>query len=229
MLKGTLRTGAAFFCGMAVLALGMALADDHKHDHGDHDHDHGMPDMGEMTPEMAKMMEGWQKYMTPGEHHQELMKHAGAWDVQMHMWQAPGAPMETGTATVEAKPMMDGRYLMEKFSSEFNGMPFEGINIIGYDNFTGKPCSVWFDNMGTGIMYSEGHVDEDGVTHMTTKHPNFITGEYEEMKMEIHHLDADKSKMVFRIPDGEGGWHKNMEMVYTRAGHGKTKTAKTHK
>jgi hypothetical protein len=226
MLKGTLRTGVAFFCGMAVLALGMALSDDHKHDQGDH----GMPDMSEMSPEEQQMMEAWMKYGSPNEMHEHMVKGAGKWNVVMNSWMAPGAEMETYKGMAVAEPIMGGRFLKEKFTAEWDGMPMEGMSLMGYDIMAGKYCSVWIDNWSTGIFYSEGTADENGVIHMTTKHPNVMTGEYEEMRMEIHHTSEDMAKMMFFVEDGEGGWHKNMEMIYTRADDGgKSKIIKTHK
>jgi hypothetical protein len=52
--------------------------------------------------------------------------------------------------------ILGGRYQESTNTGSFNGMPFEGISTVGYDNAKKKYVSTWVDNMGTGIMYLEG-------------------------------------------------------------------------
>jgi hypothetical protein len=53
----------------------------------------------------------------------------------------------------------EGRYQESVHNGTFNGMPFEGRGLMGYDNASGKFFSSWIDNMSTGMMYTTGTFD----------------------------------------------------------------------
>ena len=109
---------------------------------------------GEMEAQ-KKMME----YMTPGEYHKRMAKAVGDWTAKSQFWMAPDTqPMETN-GTVKAEMILGGRYLQMKYSTVIMGMPFEGISTDGYDNGRKVFFNIWVDNMGTGVMYSEGVYD----------------------------------------------------------------------
>lgn len=114
-----------------------------------------LPAMAQEQPsqeEMAAMMAA----MTPGPHHEALMKMVGSWEMSSKMYAGPGAPpMETkGTSTVEG--LLDGRFIMETVKAPMMGMPWTGHGIYGYDNTTKKHVSTWFDSFGTMMMHFEG-------------------------------------------------------------------------
>lgn len=56
--------------------------------------------------------------------------------------------------------ILGGRYQQSMHTGSFNGMPFEGISLVGYDNTKKVFMSSWADNMGTGSMYMEGTWDQ---------------------------------------------------------------------
>ncbi|MCP4144515.1 MAG: DUF1579 domain-containing protein, partial [bacterium] len=62
------------------------------------------------------------------EHHKQLER-TGTWDVQSKMWMAPGMePMEaTGVSVCEA--VMGGRYVIDRYTSNFMGMVYEGLGM----------------------------------------------------------------------------------------------------
>ena len=104
-----------------------------------------------------KMME----YMTPGDYHKRMAMAVGDWTAKSQFWMAPDTqPMETD-GTVKAEMILGGRFLQMKYSSVMMGMPFEGISTDGYDNGRKVFFNIWVDNMGTGVMYSEGVYDEN--------------------------------------------------------------------
>src|SRR5262249_28225517 len=108
------------------------------------------------APDQAAMMAAWQKYATPGEGHAVLKPIAGSWTCAVKMWMAPDAPPQESPATSESKMIMGDRYLQEEVKGSFQGMPFSGMGITGYDNIKKKYVGAWVDNMGTGVMTSEG-------------------------------------------------------------------------
>ncbi|MGB5287812.1 MAG: DUF1579 domain-containing protein [Ignavibacteriaceae bacterium] len=110
--------------------------------------------------EQSQEMQAWMEYMTPGPMHEMMAKTAGEWKVNTKYWMDPaGEPMETeGKANVEM--ILGGRYMKSTHTGTMMGMPFEGINLQGYDNATGEFTAIWIDNMGTGISVSKGKYDE---------------------------------------------------------------------
>jgi hypothetical protein len=123
----------------------------------------------------AAMMKAWMDYMTPGAMHSMLAKDNGTWNAQITMWMAPDAPPQKSTGTAVYKMIMGGRYQQGEFKSTFNGMPFEGMSTVAYDNSKKAFVSTWLDNMGTGIMNMEGTYDE------ATKTYNFSGNSYDPM------------------------------------------------
>ncbi len=114
--------------------------------------------------DQAAEMQAWMEFMTPGENHANQEKWVGEFTVSTKHWMQPGAePILSEGGKMVNTSMMGGRYLMSKHTSTFMGMPFEGLNIQGYDNAKKKFVSVWVDNHGTGLMIAEGNFDENGV------------------------------------------------------------------
>src|ERR1700738_3134263 len=104
-------------------------------------------------------MKSWIAYMTPSDVHKMMAKSDGDWNEDLTMWMAPGAPPMKQTSTCTNKMILNGLYQESVHRGSFNGMPFEGHSIIGYDNIKKKFLSTWIDNMGSGITYMEGDFD----------------------------------------------------------------------
>ena len=111
-----------------------------------------------MSPEMMQKM---MAYMTPGAPHKDLEKAVGHWKTKIKMWMGPGDPT-TSDGTAEFEMMLGGRYLHGHHTGSFNGMPFEGAEIDGYDNGKKEYFEIWLDNMGTGVMMLTGQAATDG-------------------------------------------------------------------
>lgn len=107
--------------------------------------------------EMRRIQE---EYMTPGENHERLAKSTGEWKEEIKMWMAPGTEPMVNLASCSVEMILGGRYQESIHRGVFNGMPFEGRGIVGYDNAARKFYSSWIDNMGTGIMFTEGVYDD---------------------------------------------------------------------
>lgn len=114
--------------------------------------------------DMEAMMEVYRKFATPGAPHKLLEGMAGSWTTRTRAWMEPSKPPAEGTGTCEQKMLLGGRYLQQEYTGSMMGDTFTGINIIGYDNYTGKYVSAWMDSMSTGIYYFEGTASADGKT-----------------------------------------------------------------
>jgi hypothetical protein len=167
--------------------------------------------------EMQKMMEAMQAYATLGPEHARMKAMAGTWDVSTQWWMEPGAPAQTETGKVEMKPVLADHYLLQEFSGNMMGQPFQGWGLMGYDNALKKYESVWADSMGTGLYWAEGTASKDGNTI------NFTTEGTDPMKKKIVkgrqvlRFEGDK-KVVMEMygPSMKGKEYKVMEITYTR-------------
>jgi hypothetical protein len=169
----------------------------------------------EMSPEQKAMMEKWKAYMTPGEPHAEFAKAVGTWDYKTKMWEQPGAPPQEAEGTATFKTILGGRYLVQSFEGPFMGQAFHGKGITGYDNMIKKYQAMWIDNMGTGIMISEGTCEGDVCTYYGDA-PDVMLGKYKRVKSVSRNLSDDE--MVFEMydtgPDGKE-W-RTFEIIYHR-------------
>jgi hypothetical protein len=114
--------------------------------------------------DMQKIMEIYKKVGTPGEPHKMLAKLEGSWTTRTRGWMEPDKPPVVSTGTCEQKLVLDGHYLQQVYTGDMMGVPFTGINLLGYNNHTGKYVSVWLDSMSTAIYYFEGTASADGRT-----------------------------------------------------------------
>lgn len=169
---------------------------------------------------MAKMME----LAKMGENHKLLAGLVGTWSYTVKMWMDPKGHPSESTGTAVRKAMMDGRFVTGEYSGKFKmpgadgkmkDMNFKGMSLDGYDNVKQKFVSTWVDNMGTGIMLSEGAYD------VATKTFTFM-GEYEAipgMKCRVREViklaDQDHQSMEYYEDRGQGET-KSMEINYTR-------------
>lgn len=159
--------------------------------------DHPGGEMPEwMTPEaMARM--------TPNEHHEALKQFLGTWDQEFKHWESPGSDPEVMHGKTTYSWLIEGRYLKGKYEADFGGMPFEGYEIMGYDNMKGEYFSIWFDNFGTGYLISTGQLKGDVMT-MSGTGDDPMTGE-KNVKMRSVGTLVDDNNMTFEMFTNKGG------------------------
>ena len=174
-------------------------------------HDHGTKKPA-MDP---AMMEAMMKAGTPGEPHKKLDAFAGKWTTKVTFWPVPGADAMTMDGTSEARWVMGGRHLEEKFSGTFMGAPFEGTGYTGYDNVKKQYWSTWMDNMSTGFFISTGTADGNTWTYSGMM-PDPMTGKDTRAESKVVVQDADHHMMEMWGTGPDGKMFKSMEMVYTR-------------
>lgn len=177
-------------------------------------------------PDQAEMMKQMMELAKLNENHKLLADLAGTWSYTVKMWMNPdpNAKPEESKGTAVRKSMMDGRFFVTDVTGKMEmpgpdgkkkEMTFKGQGVDGYDNVKKKFVGTWVDNMGTGIMMSEG--DYDPATKSFT-----YTGEYEAipgMKQQIRETVkiTDKDHHLFEWYENRGGQDvKTMEIAYTR-------------
>lgn len=162
-------------------------------------------------------MKAWQTFMTPGDMHKNLASSAGNWKAEMTMWMAPGSEPTKSTVTAKNEMIMGGRYLESTFKGDFMGMPFEGTSTTGFDNGKKKFISTWIDNMGSGIMVSEGNWNaEKNRIEMSGKQTDPMTGK--DLKVREHFtFNADGTQFMEMWMEHDGKEFKAMEIRFIKA------------
>lgn len=173
----------------------------------------------EAAPPMdsAAAMKAWEAYMTPGKPHELLKSQDGKWDAKITSWMAPGAPPSESKGTATNRMILGNRYQETTFTGSFDGMPFEGLSIVGYDNIKKVFISTWVDNMGTGVMRGEGTYDEASKTiTLTGTMMDPTIGKDCKIREVLTFIDEKTHKMeMYNTPVG-GSEFKSMEIVYTK-------------
>lgn len=170
-----------------------------------------------LSAQTESQMKAWTDYMTPGEIHKMIASWDGTWEGDAKMWMAPGQEPTTTKTTSVNKMILGGRYQESRVSGNFNGMPLEGISIVGYDNAKKKLINTWIDNFGTGLMYMEGTWDPASKTmEFKGKGLDPMIGKEIPMRQTIKIVD-DKTQLMEMYSTPEGGTEmKSMEITMKR-------------
>ncbi len=166
----------------------------------------------------AAAQQAMMQAMTPGVHHEHMKKLAGNFDYTIKMWMDPSMPPTESTGKRTAEFLLGGRYLQEKITGSFMGMPFEGMSIMAYDNLAKEYVMTWIDNMGTGIMVSHGQCDGKGTTWtMTGDSIDPMTGKKVTMKSVTRLVDDNTVTMEMSSPGPDGKDVKMIELTMKRS------------
>jgi hypothetical protein len=158
----------------------------------------------------------------PGEIHKKLAKLEGTWDQQM----VNTAEGMSSSGTITYRPVLGGRFILGESKSvmkhgggadgksdgNVNGkgeglameQPWEGFQLIGYDNATKKHVTTYSSTMGTGICFLEGTADSSGkvITYEGTM-KDAITPQGRPFKVVVNCETDDKT--VVELWDSKGG------------------------
>ncbi len=184
------------------------------------------PNAQPSAEDMQKMMAQMIELSKLNENHKLLTGLDGTWNCTVKMWMdgdTSKKPQESKSTAVR-KSMMDGRFVEMNVTGKMqmpgaDGKPkemtFKGMGLEGYDNVKKKFVGTWMDNMGTGIMMSEGTYDPASKSFTYTSEYEAMPG----MKTAIREVVklADKDHMSFEWYENRGGQEmKTMEISYTR-------------
>jgi hypothetical protein len=169
------------------------------------------------APDSATQAKNWQLYMEPGSEQKMLAGFNGAWEAEVTMWMAPGAPEQKMTATTENKMILGGRYQQSVSKGKMMDMPFEGISTLAYDNHKKEYQSTWIDNMGTGMMIMKGNWDEATKTiNFSGRMMNPGTAVEEDIRETFTFIDKDQQLMQMYAKGADGQEYKTMQIHYSR-------------
>ena len=165
----------------------------------------------------AAMQEMMMKAATPGPEHAKLSKLVGEWNLSLKYTMDPSQPMVEAKSTSVVTSLMDGRYFQEVSTGDMGGMPFSGMGITGYDNVTRKYVSTWMDNMGTGIMMSEGAANAAGdVISWAGDASDPMTGKKTRYRLVTRFVNDNQHVFEMYSKGPNGKEMKIMEITYDR-------------
>jgi len=148
----------------------------------------------------------------PTAHHEAMKKGVGVWDVVMKMTGPDGKPVESkGTWTSR---MLGEFWCVSDFKGDMMGMPFQGINLRGYDADKQKHVAVWVESTAPEMSLSEGECSDNcrKITLWSTgKDP--VTGQPTRWKMVTEGKSDDEFVLTMSSEGKTGG---EMVMTYTR-------------
>lgn len=167
-------------------------------------------------PSQQEMMAAMMKMAAPGPEHAALNALAGSWKTVTKMWNDPAAEPMTSEGSCDRNWVMGGRYLVANYKGVFGDMPFEGMEVLGYDNMKKQYVSSWVDNMGTGIMMSQGPA-MDPAMHSFTLSGSMTDpmGRSSNMREVTNIVDGNTYTMTMFSND-RGQEAKMMEITYSR-------------
>jgi len=158
------------------------------------------------TAEQQAMMKAWEKAGKVGAEHAQLSEHlAGTWTTRQSMWMDEKAPPQVSAGKAVQTAILGGRQIRIDFTGQFEGQPFEGTGLMGYDNVAGRYVSLWTDTMITGFMIGHGTYDAGKRTYTI----------HNEMSDPMHPGKAWPTREVLQVVDKD---HLVQEMFETRGG-----------
>ncbi|HVO76522.1 MAG TPA: DUF1579 domain-containing protein [Candidatus Bathyarchaeia archaeon] len=166
----------------------------------------------EKSTDQQKAMETYMKVGAPNENHAFLKNFAGKWNVTSTAWMQPGAQPSVSQGTCAADLVLGGRYCLMKFQSVMFGQPFEGIEIIGYDNTQQKYITFWIDNTGTAFYLTTGTREAAGNTiNDTGLWPDPMTGGPLKVRAVTRFVGLDEYTYELFMVGSDGKEFKSLE------------------
>jgi len=153
--------------------------------------------------------------MKPGLEHEQIMKMAGNWNASCKFWMDADEQAVEATGTLNAKVILDGRYLEGEFKATIKGQPFAGRSLNGFNRVSKQFQYVWYDSMGTGITSLQGPAGADGKTVTYTGAMECAMKGHVTLRfVEACQSDDQLTHVMYQTKDGIE--KKTMEITYNR-------------
>ncbi len=95
----------------------------------------------------------------------------GQWQGPTRTWFEPGKLEDESEWRGSIEPLLDGRFLIHRYTGTLLGQPLQGEAIFGFNSARNQFECTWIDSfhMGDGMLFSTGHALPDGFS---------VTGQY---------------------------------------------------
>lgn len=171
----------------------------------------------EAAPDPAAMLKEFKKFIAPGPQHKQLKTLVGDWVTVQKLWMVPGAPVAENTGTAKFRMLMGGRYLVQTYTSEIEGLgKFQGRGTTAYDKVAKQYVHTWLDSFGTGIMTSTGKATDDKTIELVGESLDPATMKKVKFRTVSKYIDNDNHKMEMYEQHAGADERKLMEITYKR-------------
>ena len=113
-------------------------------------------------PEARQLISAWIAAQSPGAEHRRLDPLVGQWDLAG--WWKPAAPADAPrtelSGRVDASWILDRRFLEARFEGDTVGIPYGGLQLLGYDRLTGRYQLIALESTTTAVNHFEGQLDQ---------------------------------------------------------------------
>jgi len=170
------------------------------------------------TKSPEEQQAAWVAYGTPGANHKLLAPMVGTFRTKVTSRMSADQPWSESSGTCENRWIFDGRFLETDFRGDFQGMPFEGRGMTGFDNSTQEFVGFWTDSWSTGLSpISHGTADASGkvlTLHREMKDP--ITGAWCKMRDVTTIQGPNAHRMESYCQMGSDPEYQMMTIEFTR-------------
>lgn len=173
-----------------------------------------------MTPEQqaryAEISKRYAEAGAPGKQHADLARYLGEWDVALKFTPAPGQ-MTEARGKANFRWLVEGRWLIEEFETQWMGEPFKGFNLIGYDNLRKQYVTCWLDSASTSFIMARGDMDPAGELLTTFTQVDDLIRGVRDKTMRTTTRFAGPDTMIYSTQDMLWGQTTTtMEATYSR-------------
>jgi len=145
----------------------------------------------------------------------ELAKLVGRWEAVMKASPQPGAPATDMPATETVVPVCGGRYVWTDYRMKWEGQPFEGHALMGYDPAKKQYVSYWIDSMTPTASQAAGTMDTAKKALVLEGTSKDMQGKPQKTEQTFTWKDADTRVMKMEC---RGEQSENFEITYRRKG-----------
>lgn len=167
-------------------------------------------------PDRTEILDAWTRAWSPGEAHARLAARVGFWKLTTRTWGDPSAEPVVSETTAVREMILGGRCLQERVVGEVQGIPFESLGHLGYDNVTGRWWSTWMDTLSTAVVVTTGTRDPQARDIVLTgEYVDPLTGETHKVRTVYRWLNLDTERFEW-WETRNGVEVKTMEILYQR-------------
>ncbi len=117
---------------------------------------------------LEKLLAEMAEKAAPGESHRRLQGMVGTWDLEVESRTGPESPWQRTQGRSVCVQALGGRYVVEYWSTQLQGQPFEAMHVLGYDRLAEKFLSIWMDSFSTWPVNSSGRMSSsESVLHLS--------------------------------------------------------------
>ena len=152
----------------------------------------------------------------PGIEHKQLAEIAGTFDCKVTVF-LPDKKTVESTGVMKRAMVLGGRFLQESFDGSFQGKPFKGLGLMGFDPGKNKYVGYWADSATNAIMQTEGTYDAKTKTYQFSgEDTEPFTGKKMKARDTLKLVSADEHIMEMYRQPADGKEFKMMEIRFTR-------------